>query len=89
MNSIIGPPYHVTSVKPTYGSIKGGTKITLTGLHFPNTRNIKVQFDAGDAYQNEETFGAYVYQKHKYNVKRQIWKILSTRMGVFAISQFP
>ena len=23
MNSIIGPPYHVTSVKPTYGSIKG------------------------------------------------------------------
>jgi dynein heavy chain len=60
MNSIIGPPYHVTKVEPTFGSIKGGTNITLTGIGFNDTRNVKVQFDAGDAYQNEEAFGVYV-----------------------------
>ena len=34
--------------------------MTLTGIGFNDTRNVKVQFDAGDAYQNEEAFGVYV-----------------------------
>ena len=72
MNSIIGPPYHVTKVEPTFGSIKGGTNITLTGIGFNDTRNVKVQLSR-DAYQNEEAF-EYTSQILKSSVKLQTWK---------------
>jgi dynein heavy chain len=60
MNQKIGPPYNLASVEPTYGSIKGNTVLKLVGVKFPNTRNIKVQFDAGDNYTNEECMANYV-----------------------------
>ena len=60
MNQKIGPPYNLTCIEPTYGSIKGDTQLKLIGVGFPNTRNIKVQFDAGDNYTNEECMANYV-----------------------------
>jgi dynein heavy chain len=60
MNTIVGPRYNLESVQPTFGSIKGGTIITLKGVNFQNTRNIKVFFDAGDQYTDEDAMGNYV-----------------------------
>jgi dynein heavy chain len=58
VSSIVGPPYAITEIIPNLGQLTGGNTITVKGVGFKDTSEIKVRFSVGKMFQ--EVNGSYV-----------------------------
>lgn len=58
VSSIVGPPYAITEIIPSLGQLTGGNIITIHGVGFKDTSEIKVRFSHGKQFC--DVIGTYV-----------------------------
>jgi dynein heavy chain, axonemal len=54
VGQVVGPPYTILSLSPSFGAVTGGTEIIITGIDFVNVEDIVVRFG------NSDQAGSYI-----------------------------